>query len=338
MKRFALWLVVMGLLLTAGLAFGQCLAPTELTAYRALGNANISLRFVAPAPGIYRVWSTTDASLAGAYPQNWTILDEVYFPAGNCQWTDPHAITAYRRYTVTHFCVPLESSPCNEVGYAKIQCNGSPNSSLYTAFGLPFRFWNVEDAAAPVYGSETRKPSCIVGTQTNCGTSSTGDRIVRQDIGQFAYRSSPTCNWAGSLEVNSANMEAGRAYWYRNASGATRNLVLTGDAELTCAGIPGVVIAAPSSPGLTNTAYSWRCPRAIPIARLNLLEQGFAGGTATLSDKIMAQQGGASGVYLSDSQTWYGTLTEVYPGRAYWIQNKHVNHLWRYTYDCSGRP
>jgi len=129
-----------------------------------------------------------------------------------------------------------------------------------------------------------------------------------------------------------------RAYWYRNGSGATRNLLLAGEADTIGVGIPTVVVQGPSSPGLLNTAYSWRDPRDVSRRRLNLLDQGFLGGTATTSDKVLAQVGGASFYYLTASSTWGGTLFGVSPGIAYWIQNKHVGNTWAYTYNASGVP
>jgi len=237
---------------------------------------------------------------------------------------------------VSSFAFALESGPSNKVGYVKIQCNGSPSTTTYTAFGLPFKFWYVPTGNVPQYGTESRKPSSIVGSQSNCGAVGTADRIVRQDNGQFGFRSSPSCNWAGSLETNPANMEPGRSYWYRNSSGATRNLVLAGEADTTGVGIPTITIAAPSTPGLVNTPYSWRDPRDLARDHLNLLAQGFTGGGATSSDKVLAQVGGASFVYLTPSNVWSGTLPGVSPGVAYWIQNKHVGHNWNYTYNASG--
>jgi hypothetical protein len=238
---------------------------------------------------------------------------------------------------VSTFAFALESGPSNKVGYVKIQCNGG-TGSVYTSFGLPFKFWFVPTGNVPTYGTENRRPSSIVGTQTTCGSASGADRIVRQDNGNFAYRVSPGCTWTGSLETGAYYMEPGRAYWYRNGSGATRNLVLAGEADTTGAGIPGVLVQGPSSPGLLNTAYSWRDPRDVNRARLNLLAQGFLGGTATTSDKVLAQVGGASFYYLTNTSTWGGTLATVSPGVAYWIQNKHVGSNWTYTYNASGVP
>ncbi|HEY3295029.1 MAG TPA: hypothetical protein VGL38_06305 [bacterium] len=239
---------------------------------------------------------------------------------------------------VSSFAFALESGPSNKVGYVKIQCNGG-TSAVYTAFGLPFKFWTVPTGNVPTYGTESRKPSSIVGTQTNCGTSLTADRIVRQDVGRFAYRNSASsCTWAGQLETNPADMEPGRAYWYRNNSGAVRNLVLAGEADTTGIGIPTVTITAPTTQPLIPTPYSWRDPRDVPRERLNLLAQGFTGGTSLTSDKVLAQVGGAAFTYNTSTNLWSGGLTVVSPGVAYWIQNKHSGHTWNYTYNASGVP
>lgn len=240
---------------------------------------------------------------------------------------------------VSTFAFALESGPSNKVGYVKIQCNGGAGA-VYTNFGLPFKFWNVPTANTPQYGVESRKPSSIVGSQSACGSSSSADRIVRQDNGQFGFRNSGAgCTWAGSLETNPANMEPGRAYWYKNNTGSStpRNLVLAGEADTTGVGIPSIAIPAPAS-GLTNTPYSWRDPRDVARNRLNLLANTFTGGTATTSDKVLAQVGGASFYYLTATSQFGGTLLSVSPGVAYWIQNKHVGHPWTYTYIASGAP
>ena len=238
---------------------------------------------------------------------------------------------------VSTFAFALESGPSNKVGYVKIQCNGG-TSPVYTAFGLPFKFWYVPAANIPTYGTESRKPSSIVGTQTFCGTSPLAtDRIVRQD-GEFAQRVQPNCLWVGFLESNPQDMEPGRAYWYYNHSGANRNLVLAGEADTTGTGIPTFTIAAPGAPGgAANQPYSWRDPRDVATNRLNLVAQGFTGGSILTSDKVVIQGGSGLFAYYTGS-AWAGGLTAVTPGAAYWIQNKHFGHPFNYTYVASGVP
>ena len=233
---------------------------------------------------------------------------------------------------VSTFAFALESGPSNKVGYVKIQCNANG----YTSFGLPFKFWYVPAGNIPTYGQESRKPSSIVGSQANCGSLTGADRVVRQDNGEFALRQTPNCNWTQALETNPADMEPGRAYWYKNNTSSVRNLVLAGEADTTAVGIPSVTIGAPGSPGgIQSTPYSWRDPRDVATNHLNLLAQGFTGGGLTTSDKVLHQISGAFAWYNTSNSTWQGFAT-ITPGIAYWIQNKHSGHTWTYTYNASG--
>jgi hypothetical protein len=134
------------------------------------------------------------------------------------------------------------------------------------------------------------------------------DRIVRQDNGQYGYRSfQNNYHWAGTLETNPANMEPARAYWYANKSGTTRSLIIAGEADITAAGIPAVTIAAPTAPSTSrNTSYAWRDPRSRPRNQLN----------------PVAQADGS--IFSYNGSSWSGTLTTVTPGQAYWIINRNV--------------
>jgi len=325
-----------GIVVSGALAFGQCPPATDLTAYLAPGNSSVWLHFNAPEAGTYRIWSTTNQSLTGHFPDVWTVRDEVTFAAGLCEWTDLNAINAYRRYAVTFVCDAGESAESNEVGYVKITCVGAQGFATYTPFGLPAKFWHVSDSQIPEFGDESRSPSSIVGSQAACNAALLADRIVRQDNGQFSYRNSALgCAWRGSLEDN-AGMEPGRAYWYRNGTGATRTLVLAGEADTTCTGLSEMTISATHTGAGTSTPVSWRCMRSIPRNHLNLLARGFVGGVAQTSDRLLTQVGGQAAVFLTDTNTWSGTLTAVSPGQAYWIQNRHIDHVWTYIYDCSG--
>jgi hypothetical protein len=246
---------------------------------------------------------------------------------------------------ISSVCFALESGPSNKVGYVKIQCNGATAGVAYaTPFGLPFKFWDVPTGTnVPTYGTESRKPSRILGTQTACGTNSiTADRVTRQDGGEFAYRSGTACNWGGTLESAADHMEPGRAYWYANKTGAIRYLVLAGEADTTAAGIPTVTVVGGAA---RYTPYSWRDPRDRHVSTLNLLAQGFQGGTTINSDRVYAQLGGASAYYRTSDATWQGTLGGassgggyVNPGAAYWILSKHASSTWAYTYNASGVP
>lgn len=231
----------------------------------------------------------------------------------------------------------LQSGPSNTVGYVKIDiATGSVPSPTYKEFGLPFQFWDVPANNVPTYGVNSNLPSDIVGTQTNCSTLSATDRISRQDNGAVAYRLATACAWTGSLETGAANMVPGRAYWYVNKSGAARTLVLAG--QVNNGNYGAVAIGAPVSPGTQVTAYSWRDARDVPNNQLNLLANGFLGGTVSNADRVQAQTGGTFFWFRTSDNTWQGSLTVVSPGKSYWILNKHVGHTWNYNYLANGTP
>jgi hypothetical protein len=245
---------------------------------------------------------------------------------------------------VSTVCFALESGPSNKVGYVKITCTGGAGTT-FTSMGLPFVFWTVPTGGIPTYGTESRKPSSILGTQPACSTATLADRVIRQDNAQFAYRTGSACSWTGSLETaGPANMEPGRFYYFRMVNRATRDLVLAGEADITANGIPGVVIVAPVPPQtVANIPYSWRDPRELPRDQLNLRQDGFRGGTATGSDRVLEPSTGKSFWFRTSDNTWQGTppsaLMTITPGRAYWIQNKHGSDpAWTYTYRANGQP
>ncbi len=226
-----------------------------------------------------------------------------------------------------------QSDPSNDVGYVKLSSTGSgtPGVQAVLPFGLPFKFW-VVTANVPTYGTESTRPSSIVGAQINPGSFTGADRIVRQDGGAFAYRLAPAGNYTGSLE-SGATMIPGRAFYYQNKTGANRTLVLAGDVDnaggygtITISG--GAVVA--SSP------ISWRDSRNLAIATTvgpQLVADGFMGGSFTTSDQIIAQSGGAAARVNAAGTTWSGSLTSLVPGQAYFIQNRvHGNGAWVYDY------
>ncbi|MDD5087674.1 MAG: hypothetical protein PHI18_02595 [bacterium] len=228
------------------------------------------------------------------------------------------------------YCWALESDPSNEVGYIKLTCNAGG----YTTFGLPFVFWDVPQDNVPNYGTESRKPSDIIGSQATAGNSITSDKVVKQG-GETGYRKSSDGLWTGALETSGGDpglMEPGRAYWYQNKTAAALNIVLAGQVDKDAgASIPGdyaipVVTVGPSA----YVTYSWRDSRVVPIADLGLLTSGFTGGNSITSDKLI-EQGGATGYYKTSDGTWQ-TLLQVTPGKAYWIQNKHTG-TWSYDYN-----
>lgn len=231
----------------------------------------------------------------------------------------------------------LQSGPSNTVGYVKIDvAAGTQSVPAFKEFGLPFQFWDVPANNIPTYGVESRFPSDIVGAQTNGGTALSADRITRQENGLFAYRTGAGV-WSGALETGAVNMDPGRAYWYINKSGVARSLVLAGQVNNGNYGV--VAVPPPVAAGGTNsTPYSWRDARDVPMAQLGLITDGFLGGTAITSDRVQDQSGGQFAWYRTSDNTWQGTLTVVRPGRAYWIQNKHVGHPFNYGYEADGSP
>lgn len=240
---------------------------------------------------------------------------------------------------VSTVCFALESGPSNKVGYVKITAVGGGVGGSYTAFGLPFVFWYVPTGNVPTYGTESRKPSSICGNQPACGTFLTADRIVQQG-GSFAYRLSPSCTWAGTLETGgTALMAPGWAYWYQNKTGTNRNFVLAGEADTSATGIPAIAIAGPAAPGGSfYTPYSWRDPRQVARDKLNLVQQGFTGGSFTSSDRVVEQGGNFFYCSTANPPVWAGALASVTPGKAYWIQNKQFGHAWTYQYMANGNP
>jgi hypothetical protein len=225
-----------------------------------------------------------------------------------------------------------QSDPSNDVGYVKLNSTGSgtPGVQAVLPFGLPFKFW-VVTANVPTYGTESTRPSSIVGAQINPGSFTTADRLVRQDGGAFAYRLAPANNYTGSLETG-ATMIPGRAYFYQNKTGANRTLVLAGDVD-NAGGYGTITITGGAS--TASTPISWRDSRNLAVATTvgpELIADGFTGGTFTTSDQIIAQIGGAS-ARASAAGVWSGTLTTLAPGQAYFIQNRvHGNGTWVYDY------
>jgi len=223
----------------------------------------------------------------------------------------------------------LQSPPSNVTGYVKITCvaNG------FTAFGLPFQFWDVPGGGIPTYGSESVDPEDICGDQPICGpVQGAADLIWRQD-GDLAWRRCSDLTWQGNLHDNPA-MNPGEAFWYRARAGANRNLVLAG--EVNNSGNYGSVIM--NEGGFTE--YSWRDSRNLTPVGLNLITSGFIGGPVSgTSDQVWEQGGAGNFFWLRSTDTsWQGVLATVDPGRAYWVLNRaHAgNNSWPYTYNPGG--
>lgn len=237
----------------------------------------------------------------------------------------------------------LQSGPSNVVGYVKIVALSNPAPGVQTVstpFGLPFRYWDVPVGGIPSYGVNSTNPSDIAGDQLNCGTALTADRILRQDNGANAIRNSASaCAWTGGLETSSG-MGPGRAYWYQNRTELDRNFVTAGEVDNSGNYLTVLVTNNASYP------YSWRDSRSLATGSpggaagagdLNLLANGFTGGTSLTSDRVVAQVGGQNCYFRLSDNTWQGTLTAVQPGAAYWIHNRnHGNGAWNYNYDAGG--
>jgi hypothetical protein len=225
----------------------------------------------------------------------------------------------------------LESGPSNVTGYTKTIAVGGAGT-VSTPFGIAFRTWDVPTAGVPSYGVNSTDPSDIVGDQTNCGTLANADRILRQDNGEFAIRNSTAgCGWTQLLQTNH-NMIPGRPYWYQNRTGANRDLIIAGEADITTTYGTVTVTAPLVNGGLVSTPYSWRDPRSRDRADLQLLAAGFTGGTIATSDRCLAQVGGLFFYRRTSDNTWQGGLAGSDPGLAYWIQRKFVGN-YTYTYD-----
>jgi hypothetical protein len=242
-----------------------------------------------------------------------------------------------------------QSDPSNEVGYVKVTASATGQYHVIgvqasAPFGLTFKFWDVwptaipgPGAGVPTYGTESTKPSDIVGSQAVPWTPSVfAEKIVRQADGATASRRAADGMWTGSLESGST-MIAGHAYWFVTLEGTARSIILGGEVD-NSGSYPARTISAPAAgppfPSST-TPYSWRESRNVARTDLNLLEDGFLGGSNSLNaDRVVEQGTGAGFHYLSTGAGgWTGTLAAINPGRAYWILNRHVGNTWTYDYD-----
>ena len=235
-------------------------------------------------------------------------------------------------YEVTALLEGQESEPCsNRVGYVRIfVVNGGS-----TAFGLPFKFCDIGENGIPVYGTLSNRPSDILGDQLLCGTALTGDKVLKQGFGNWAYRDVDSgCQWKGTLE-RGLGMTAGSPYWIVN-NHQSRWIVLAGEVDNTG---NYTVVRIPDD---AHVNYSWRDSRVLSRDSLNLLVSGFMGGPrVTQSDLVIDQENGLIFWRRTIDNTWQpptSALT-VKPGFAYWIYNRHHdNGEWFYNYDASGTP
>lgn len=215
----------------------------------------------------------------------------------------------------------------NKVGFVKFNC---PVGA--TAFGLPFQNW-VVSGGVPTYGTESFKPSSVLGAQITPGNAfgTTGDKIASQVGGFTAWINGAGGPWLGTLETGS-NMIPGRCYWVQNRSAAAYDVVLAG--QVTNGGY-ATTTDVPSASG-ASVPVSWRDARNVARDLLGLVADGFTGGTPPFyndSDKLVCQNPAVSAYVNLAGTVWGGTLTTVQPGKAYWIQQKHAGHPWTYSYD-----
>ncbi|MBI5059953.1 hypothetical protein HZB60_09285 [candidate division KSB1 bacterium] len=201
--------------------------------------------------------------------------------------------------------------------------------SGYYSFGLPgFEFLDLTEANEPIWCTRSFRPSDILDEQPACGNLVTADRVIRQG-GGFSYRSEySNCVWAGSLETPPV-MRGSCAYWYQAWWQFPPRLVLAGVMHPCSALVVDSSVVNPNS----YTPYSWATVRNLPREQVGatLLDAGFLGGTISTSDKVI-EQGAGYMYYNTEAGAWRGSLTEIKPVKAYWIQSKHVTgftYRWR---------
>lgn len=314
-------LIILLLLLPLEAWSSQCESLQGLTIYPDSSRTHVTLRWSPGYCPLYRVYSASTVS--GPFNDLVAEITETF-----CI-TEVNATRKFF-YVVTGDSGGPWSGPSNVVGYVRI----TGVASSYSPLGLPFKFWDVPAGGIPTYGVPATTPSDILGSQLNCGSISTADRIIRQDNGAVAYRSAGiSCAWSGSLETGSG-MNPGRAYWYLNRTAANRDLLLAG--EVDNAGNYATICMVEGA----YTPYSWRDARLLSVNNLNLAAAGFGcGSLIPTSDRLIAQTGGYFMWRRCSDNTWQGLLISVEPGVAYWVYNRtHANGAWCYNYDASGNP
>ena len=232
--------------------------------------------------------------------------------------------------TVLASCaLALTSGPSNTVGFVKT----TVTAGAYTPFGLAFTYWDVV-GGVPAYNVQSTKPSDIVGTQITCDYAwMLADQVIRQDNGSFAIRNlgAPTaCDYTGVLETDPDpdRMDVGRAYNLWNKQAADYDIVLAGQVDTSAYG-------PINCPGGAYTPLSFRDARVRPIPNINLQTSGgFQGDHGWLADQLIDQISGDFAVYNSDAgPAWVYTpvtFTDVEPGKAYMIFNRHTTFDYYY--------
>lgn len=79
-----------------------CPPVTDLTAKLNAAHTNMILHFTVPSAGVYKIYGSS--SKTAVYPATFVELTQVTIPAGAFSWTDPEALSEYRRYVVVHLC------------------------------------------------------------------------------------------------------------------------------------------------------------------------------------------------------------------------------------------
>jgi len=163
------------------------------------------------------------------------------------------------------------------------------------------------------------------GNQLNGGTSATTSDQVWNENGQFGwyYSGTPGSGWYGSLSQVSNN----EGYWIYNRSVSSRNVLLIGTVPTTSQtqNVPG---------GNTWSLVGVPFPKNFNLsdATNGLVASGFAGGgTANTSSQIWDDQGHFAWYYngsLGGSAAWFGSLTQLQEGHAYFILNRGATFIW----------
>ena len=80
-----------------------CVPAIKATVYLDASVTNLVVRWVAPAAGAYKVFSTVSKT-ASFDPLTWTVETTLTVGSGTNEWTDPAATVPYKRYVVQHVC------------------------------------------------------------------------------------------------------------------------------------------------------------------------------------------------------------------------------------------
>lgn len=303
-------------------ALAQQVSAQILTCRRTAGPANsMTLHWTVPAGAVLPVnydLQATNNLAAGVFVNVALNVVSPHVEAGL------FPCPRFYRIVATDFAGTVTVS--NVAGYTLYPCGGGAGG-VYTPFGIKFITWDIPLTGIPTYGVVSNRPSDIVVDQANCGTIVTADRVVNQCTGTFAYRNSAAaCTWTGTLETSNG-MFYECCYWYLNRTGVARDLVIFGEADIT------TLAAAVPIPGLSYKPYNWREPRIRPRNNLQLINDGFVGGTVTTSDRVIEQCSGTFFWFRVVDNSWQGALTVIDPCQCcHWIQNRHAA-TWTYSYD-----